>query len=301
MVKLPAPAKLNLFLHVTGRRADGYHLLQSLFCLIDWQDELQLELRKDGRMERQDSFDWPASSDLTVRAAEALRQWALQANLPNAAELGCNIRMKKAIPAGAGLGGGSSDAASCLMGLRRLWSLPISDPELKAIGLRLGADVPFFLFGETALAEGVGETLTSQQISADWFLVAVPPVHVPTAAIFQSPHLERSAQPCSKSELDQAQAATIWTLGSNTLEPVATAEFDAVRHLISDLSKAAQLAGLPRAATRMSGSGGAVFCSCQSQSQAVALASTLEKKVQEGTQMRVCRRLSKHPARALLQ
>ena len=301
MVKLPAPAKLNLFLHVTGRRADGYHLLQSLFCLIDWQDELQLELRTDGRMERQDSFDWPASSDLTVRAAEALRHWALQANLPNAAALGCNIRMKKAIPAGAGLGGGSSDAASCLMGLRRLWSLPISDPELKAIGLRLGADVPFFLFGETALAEGVGETLTSQEISADWFLVAVPPVHVPTAAIFQSPHLERGAQPCSKSELDQAQAATIWTLGSNTLEPVATAEFDAVRHLISDLSKAAQLAGLPRAATRMSGSGGAVFCSCQSQSQAVALASTLEKKVQEGTQMRVCRRLSKHPARALLQ
>lgn len=301
MIHIPAPAKLNLFLHVTGRRPDGYHLLQSLFCLIDWQDTLSLEHRSDAVIERLGQFDWPASSDLTVRSAVALRDWAQARQIPQSHALGCSIRIEKDVPAGAGLGGGSSDAASCLMALRQLWSLPVSDAELQTIGLQLGADVPFFLLGETALAQGIGEALAPVEISANWFMVAVPEVHVPTATIFQSPGLERNAKPVAAAELHAATRDTVWTLGHNSLQPVACEAFEAVSILITIMARAALELGLPQTATRMSGSGGAVFCSCDTEEQALALAQVIAQKAPKNTQIRVCRRLAQHPARALLQ
>ena len=301
MIRVSAPAKLNLFLHVTGRRSDGYHLLQSVFCLIDWQDTIELERRTDGAVERLGQFDWPASSDLTVRSANALKAWAHAQRMPHAQTLGCSIRTEKAIPAGAGLGGGSSDAASCLMGLRQLWSLPITDAELQAIGLQLGADVPFFLLGQTALAQGIGEALAPIEISASWFLVAVPPVHVSTASIFQSPRLDRQATACSAAQLQEASKEAVWTLGTNSLEPVASESFQAVEHLIAIIAQAAVAIGLPRAAARMSGSGGAIFCSCETEEQAQILAQATAQRAPTNTQIRVCRRLAQHPARALLQ
>ncbi|MDP2266701.1 MAG: 4-(cytidine 5'-diphospho)-2-C-methyl-D-erythritol kinase, partial [Thiobacillus sp.] len=174
----PAPAKLNLFLHVVGRRADGYHLLQSVFRLIDYSDSVHLQLRTDGRVVR--DTDLPGvleDDDLTVRAARLL-----QAHAPAGA--GVSIRLVKNLPLGGGLGGGSSDAATVLLALNRLWQVNLPRVALQQLALQLGADVPMFVFGQTAFAEGVGEILHPISALPAWYVVLTPPVQVPTAAIF---------------------------------------------------------------------------------------------------------------------
>lgn len=185
-ITCPAPAKLNLFLHVVGRRADGYHLLQTLFRFIDLNDTLRFTLRADGEVRRVNALDGvPPEQDLCVRAARLLQQ-----------ETGCrqgvDIELEKRIPMGGGLGGGSSDAATTLLALNRLWQLGLSRERLMQLGLTLGADVPVFVFGDNAFAEGVGERLQPYPLPEAWYVVLCPPVHVPTVQIFTHPELTRN-------------------------------------------------------------------------------------------------------------
>ena len=239
-----APAKVNLFLHVTGRRGDGYHLLESLFALVDLADTVTLALRDDGAIVR--ARDVPGVAlrdDLAIRAAAALRE-------ATGARHGATIAVDKRIPMGGGLGGGSSDAASVLLALNRLWSLGLPRTELAAIGLRLGADVPFFVHGENAIVRGIGEEITPVSLPRQWLALALPAVPVPTAAIFAAPELTRST-PSAKMNVFSV------SYGRNDLEPVAAARHPEV---------AAALAALGRAAgnARMTGSGSTVFAACES-------------------------------------
>lgn len=245
----PAPAKLNLFLHVVGRRADGYHLLQTLFRFVDYGDTLHFAPREDGQVRLLNPLPGvPEESDLTVRAARLLQQ---AANCTR----GADIRLEKRLPMGGGLGGGSSDAATVLLALNHLWQLGLSRERLQALGLTLGADVPVFIFGRTAFAEGVGEALQAVPAAPAWYLVLQPPVAVPTVDIFRAPELKRDTP---------AMAAADWRpgLGGNDLEPVACARFPEVaRHL-------AWLQHFGRA--RMSGSGACVFAEFPDQAGAEA-------------------------------
>jgi 4-diphosphocytidyl-2-C-methyl-D-erythritol kinase len=184
----PAPAKLNLFLHVVGRRPDGYHLLQTAFRMLDWGDTLTFELRDDGEVVRiTDVAGVPAPQDLVVRAARLLQR-------ATGCRLGANISIAKRLPMGGGLGGGSSDAATALIALNRLWRTGLDRERLAALGLQLGADVPFFIFGRDAFAEGIGEALQPLDLPPAWYVIVAPPVSVPTAEIFAArqltPHTE---------------------------------------------------------------------------------------------------------------
>ncbi len=245
----PAPAKLNLFLHVVGRRADGYHLLQTMFRFVDYGDTLHFTPRDDGQVRLLNPLPGvPEESDLTVRAARLLQQEV-------SCTRGVDIRLEKRLPMGGGLGGGSSDAATVLLALNHLWQLGLSRERLQALGLTLGADVPVFLFGRTAFAEGVGEALQAVSAAPAWYLVLQPPVAVPTVDIFRAPELKRDTP---------AMAAAEWRpgLGGNDLEPVACARFPEVaRHL-------AWLQRFGRA--RMSGSGACVFAEFPDQAEAEA-------------------------------
>lgn len=185
---VPAPAKINLFLHIVGRRPDGYHLLQTAFRMLDWGDEITLQRRDDGLILRtSDVPGVPAESDLVVRAARALQA-------ASGSRFGADIGVLKRIPMGGGLGGGSSDAASVLLALNRLWGCGLSRQALQDLGLKLGADVPFFIFGETAFAEGVGEALRPLAVPPAWYVVVAPPVSVPTAEIFSAKELTRDTE-----------------------------------------------------------------------------------------------------------
>ena len=184
----PAPAKLNLFLHIVGRRADGYHLLQTVFQLVDLQDDIAITPRPDGVIEREGGLAHvPAAQDLVVRAAVALRAAAARP------ELGATLAVTKRIPEGAGMGGGSSDAATTLVALNRLWGLGWTVEQLATLGLQLGADVPVFVRGHTAWGEGVGEKLTPLVLPERWFAVIHPGVGVPTGPLFQAPDLTRDS------------------------------------------------------------------------------------------------------------
>jgi 4-diphosphocytidyl-2-C-methyl-D-erythritol kinase len=234
----PAPAKLNLFLHVVGRRADGYHLLQTVFRLLDHGDTLRFSPRADGEVTLARPLPGvPPANDLTVRAVRLLQ-----------AETGCQegveIDLEKRLPLGGGLGGGSSDAATVLLALNHLWQLGVSRQRLQEIGLTLGADVPVFIFGHSAFAEGVGEALQPVDLSPAYYVVLEPGVQVPTAAIFSAPELRR----------DTANIrAADWRPGSggNDLEPVARARFPAVGAAIDWLAQFGH--------AQMSGSGACVF------------------------------------------
>jgi 4-diphosphocytidyl-2-C-methyl-D-erythritol kinase len=188
----PAPAKLNLFLHITGRRPDGYHTLQTVFRLLDWGDTVRLRVRDDGQIRRVgDSVPGVAEADdLMVRAAKLLQS---EAKTP----LGADIAVEKRIPAGGGFGGGSSDAATVLVALDRLWGTQLGVDRLAAMGLKLGADVPVFVRGDNAWAEGVGEILTPVDLPPAWYVLADPGVQVPTAALFQTPELTRDSPPAT--------------------------------------------------------------------------------------------------------
>lgn len=185
-ITYPAPAKLNLFLHVTGRRPDGYHLLQSVFRFIDYGDKLHFKVRSDGQVMRSSELAGVApDQDLVVRAAHLLQK-------TTGCPLGVEISVEKNLPMGGGLGGGSSDAATTLLALNRLWQLNLPRTELQQLGLQLGADVPVFVFGESAFAEGVGEKLQPIHLPPAWYVVLIPPVSVPTAEIFAAPELTRN-------------------------------------------------------------------------------------------------------------
>ena len=194
LIPYPAPAKLNLFLHVVGRRADGYHLLQSVFRFIDLSDRVWLGVRDDGKIVRlSDLPGVPEEEDLTVRAARLLQA-------RTGCKLGADIRLEKRLPMGGGLGGGSSDAATVLLALNRLWEVGLTRAALQELALQLGADVPVFVFGESAFAEGVGEKLTPIKLPPAWYVVLTPPVGVATKAVFASPELTRNTPPIKISD-----------------------------------------------------------------------------------------------------
>lgn len=246
---VPAPAKLNLFLHVTGQRPDGYHLIQSVFMLIDWFDTLHFELRSDGQITRTDvgaaDSEVLPNDDLTVRAAVALKQAC-------GTSLGVHISLEKRIPSQAGMGGGSSDAASCLLALQRLWGVELPRSKLLAIALSLGADVPFFLSGGNAWVEGVGEQITPIRLPAANFLVVKPPLGVSTASIFTSPWLKRDTETATILGFAANDKFEIFGFGQNDLQPVAQEFCPQILQSLDWLS-ARQLKG------RMTGSGSAVF------------------------------------------
>ncbi len=241
-----APAKLNLFLHVTGRRADGYHTLQTLFRFVGLYDALRFVPRSDDRIVLANPIPGVApETDLTVRAAEALRRAA-------GVRDGVTIQLEKQLPMGGGLGGGSSDAATVLLALNYLWQLGASQAELQALALPLGADVPVFVSGQNAFAEGVGEALSPVDLPAAWYLIIHPGVSVPTAGIFSAPALPRDTAP-----IDPAHWANALHLGvgRNDLEAVATALYPAVGEALAWLNAQPEAAGR----TRMTGSGACVF------------------------------------------
>jgi 4-diphosphocytidyl-2-C-methyl-D-erythritol kinase len=238
---LPAPAKLNLFLHVVGRRADGYHLLQSVFVLIDWMDTLHIELRANGQISRSDLGAALPADDLCLRAARALQA-------ASGCRLGAHIAIDKQVPWGAGLGGGSSDAATTLLALNRLWGLNWPRSRLLALGLQLGADVPFFIGGRHAWVEGIGEQLTPIELPAARYLVLKPPVAIPTQAIFSSPLLSRDTALTTIAVF----LADKQRFDKNDLQAAAVAYSPEVRQALELLE---QHGG----AGRMSGSGSAVF------------------------------------------
>jgi 4-diphosphocytidyl-2-C-methyl-D-erythritol kinase len=254
-----APAKLNLFLHITGRRADGYHNLQTVFQLLDWGDTLHFKRRDDGRIVRATDVDGvPAEHGLTVRAATLLKQHT-------GTQQGVEIDIEKRLPMGAGLGGGSSDAATTLLALNRLWKLDLTRAELQSLALELGADVPFFVFGQNAFAEGVGEALEPVQLPARHFLVVTPQVHVPTAAIFSEKSLTRDTKPCTIAVfLAQQATQNRWpdSFGQNDMQAVVAEKYAEVAQVLrwfDDIAPA-----------RMTGSGASVFAAFSSRVEAEA-------------------------------
>lgn len=293
-----APAKLNLFLHVVGRRADGYHLLQSAFVLIDWCDALHFERRDDGHLARHDLGDALPADDLCVRAAQSLRA-------ASGTPFGADISIEKRIPSGAGMGGGSSDAAATLLALNRLWALHWPVERLATLGLELGADVPFFLGGGPALVEGIGERLTPLDLPPQWFAVVKPAAGLETRRIFQSPLLGRSVEAATiegftgygfdakarRSGRDETgsgrsgSADDIWSFGRNDLQAAAEAECAEVAQAVALLQR-----GFGNG--RMTGSGSAAFA--RAGGGEIPVVGTLPD-LPGGWTGRMCRSLRAHP------
>jgi len=272
----PAPAKLNLMLHITGRRADGYHELQTVFQFLDLCDELQFETTSDGKVNRSEGPSFiTAEDDLVVRSARALQQ-------KSGTKQGVDIRVIKRIPVGAGLGGGSSDAAATLHALNRLWKLNLDVDQLADIGLSLGADVPVFVHGFAAFAEGVGERLQPVSIDECWYLLITPDVHVSTAEIFSDPDLTRDCPAIKICDLSTAG----W---DNVCVPVVTRrypEVDKALKLLDDFAEA-----------KMSGTGASVFAQFAGKQQAEQALAQLQTTADWGEHWRVfiCRGRNQSP------
>lgn len=287
---VPAPAKLNLFLHITGRRSDGYHLLQSAFMLIDWCDTLNFELRSDGQITREDlaqrdkngSHQPEAlpSEDLCVRAARALQAAC-------GTPLGVHIGLQKNIPSQAGMGGGSSDAASCLLALQRLWGVRLPPPQLQAIALSLGADVPFFLSGSHAWVEGIGEKITPLALPSARFVVVKPPAGVSTPGIFSAPTLKRDTETATiqgfAANAEGQSKSVDFGFGRNDLQPVAQEMCPQIGQSL-DWLKTKHLQG------RMTGSGSAVFAELPHGTDLTDLSG-----LPDGWKVRTCSNLEAHP------
>ncbi|QOY63150.1 4-(cytidine 5'-diphospho)-2-C-methyl-D-erythritol kinase [Lysobacter sp. H21R4] len=256
----PAPAKLNLFLRIPGRRADGYHLLQTVFRLLDWGDTVHLRVRGDGRIARHGSAlaGVAEADDLTVRAATLLQS---ESAAVSGSPLGADIAIDKRIPVGGGFGGGSSDAATVLVALDALWGTRLGEERLAALALQLGADVPVFVRGRNAWAEGVGEQLTPIDLPPAWYLLVNPGVHVATAGLFQSPELTRDAQPATIADFVSGQP-----LG-NAFEPVLRGREPAVDAVFAALSQV----GTPH----LTGSGSGCFVEFASREAAESALSVL--------------------------
>ncbi len=266
----PAPAKLNLFLHVVGRRQDGYHLLQTAFRFIDYGDELSFVVRADGAIRRTTPMEGvPAEQDLSVRAARALQR-----------ETGCregvDIGIVKRLPMGGGLGGGSSDAATTLIVLNRLWHTGLSRDRLQQLALKLGADVPVFVFGKNAFAEGIGERLQALRLPPAWYLILVPELAVSTAEIFSSAELTRNTNAITIAAFSVGQ-------GRNDLEPVVCRRYPQVARFLDWLRRYGD--------ARMTGSGACVFCAFDSEERARRVLSELPADMRGF----VARGLDRHP------
>jgi 4-diphosphocytidyl-2-C-methyl-D-erythritol kinase len=275
-----APAKLNLFLHITGRKPDGYHLLQSVFMLIDWYDTLHFEARPKGQISREDLSAPLPTDDLITRAARLLQQ-------ASGTTLGAHIAIDKSIPAQAGMGGGSSDAATCLLALNKLWNLNYSVKQLSQLGLQLGADVPFFLCGHNAWVEGIGEIMQPIDLPPAQFMVVKPAEGLETSKIFASEALKRDTKPATISVF----AADPYGFGHNDLQPVA-------QRLCPQISDAIEWLETSKLAPvvvkgRMTGSGSAVFAQ-------VPLGTNLNQMPQvpatwQNWKIRMCGNLEVHP------
>jgi 4-diphosphocytidyl-2-C-methyl-D-erythritol kinase len=250
----PAPAKLNLFLHITGRRTDGYHLLQSVFQLIDRCDTLDFHVRSDGVIRRLNQVEGvPEQTDLVIRAARLLQQHS-------ESQLGADIYLHKNLPMGGGVGGGSSDAASTLMALNHLWQCGLNQEQLMQLGLQLGADVPFFIFGENAFVEGIGEQMQAVQTAEQWFVVIEPGVHVPTPTIFSAKELTRDSKPVRITDFSSA-AKVEW---KNDLQAVACALHPEIANATNWLKQYE----INQGDAKMTGSGSCVFCAFPSEAAA---------------------------------
>jgi len=246
-ISLPSPAKLNLMLHIVGRRADGYHELQTLFQFLDYGDELRLRLREDGEIRLHTEIEGvPHDSNLIVRAARRLQA-------ESGCRLGADIWLDKRLPMGGGLGGGSSNAATTLLGLNRLWQLDWVEDRLAELGLSLGADVPVFVRGHAAFAEGVGERLQPVELEEPWFLVAIPQVAVSTAEIFNAPELTRDTPAITLH-------AVLERGGRNDCQPVVEQRYPEIRNALILLNKFTS--------ARLTGTGGCVFGSFPNQAEA---------------------------------
>lgn len=282
-----APAKLNLFLHVVGRRADGFHLLQSVFLLIDWCDTLHFERRSDGHLARHDLSAALPADDLCLRAAHALRDLS-------GTTQGADISIDKQLPWGAGMGGGSSDAASTLLALNRLWGLDLPLPALMRLGLGLGADIPFFLGGHNAFVEGIGERLTPLALPRQWLAVLKPAENVQTQGIFESPLLVRNTEPVILEGLIEdacgSQERNFQRImnghGRNDLQPPA-------QQICPEIARAAKLLDATYGNSRMTGSGSAVFARNGMHDQ--SLVTWPAEPLPPGWMGRMCRSLDQHP------
>lgn len=258
----PAPAKLNLFLHITGRRPDGYHLLQTVFQFLDFGDSLRFELHRDSVLKRINPIaGLPEDSDICLRAARLLQQSA-------GVKQGVAIRLQKRISMGGGLGGGSSDAATTLLALNRLWRLDCGLDELAAFGLQLGADVPVFVHGRAAWAEGVGEQLQFIELPEPWYLVITPPAQVSTAEIFNAPDLTRNCAPITIRDLSAGNCR-------NVCEPVVRRRYPPVDRVLNWLSQYTE--------ARMTGTGACVFGRFGTQSEAQNVLEFFNTKGPEGS------------------
>lgn len=255
----PAPAKLNLFLHITGRQQDGYHALQSVFQFLDYGDQIRVSLRDDGRIRRVCDLPGVAEQDdLVVRAAGLLQQHAQ-------VSLGVDIHVTKRLPMGGGLGGGSSDAATVLLVLNRLWQCALDEKTLAALGLTLGADIPVFLHGWAAWAEGVGERLQTVTLSEPWFVVVRPPVDVSTAAVFADFELTRDCPPITIADF-------LAGAGSNVCEPVVRKSYPEVAQALAWLNQFG--------AARLTGTGSCVFAAFAARAEAQQVLQSLPDKWQ---------------------
>ncbi len=280
-----APAKLNLFLHVVGRRADGYHLLQSHFVLIDWCDTLHFELRTDGTLARHDLGAALPADDLCLRAARQLKA-------ESGTALGVDISIAKSVPWGAGMGGGSSDAASTLLALNQLWGLQWPRARLLALGLQLGADVPFFVGGRNAIVEGIGERLTPAPVPRQWMAVIKPAASIDTRSIFSSLRLKLRGEPAIVESFavkpgQQILAPAIFEpgFGVNDLQAAAEAE-------CAQVVQAAQILHQQFGNSRMTGSGSAVFARAGTDAES---SMPMPANLASGWVGRMCRSLVEHP------
>lgn len=293
---LPAPAKLNLFLHVVGRRADGYHLLQSVFVLIDWADRLHVERRSDGHLQRHDLTAGLPADDLCLRAARLLQQ-------TSGSSLGADIHIDKQVPWGAGMGGGSSDAATTLLALNRLWGLNWPRARLAELGLQLGADVPFFIGGQNAFVEGVGERLKPLRVPVHSYAVVKPPEAIATPEIFGHPLLVRNTEPVILMGSFDGTGATPWPaewtaersqafFGRNDLQPPA-------EQRCAQVAQAARWLEARYGNSRMTGSGSAVFAAANEGTGTASppKATFPADELPPGWVGRMCQGLVEHPLR----
>ena len=281
---LRAPAKLNLFLHIVGRRTDGYHLLQSVFQLIDWCDTLSLKAIPENEVRRINPISGVLpGQDLVVRAARLLKEFCK-------VDDGVEIDLQKEIPMGAGLGGGSSDAASALIGLNVLWNLKLGKETLANLGLELGADVPFFIYGQNAFVEGIGEKIQGIELKNHAFLVIFPNQGISTASIFLDPQLTRNHAPIT---IDGFLASP-WSDLSNDCQPVAMRICPEVKQALDWISQV-----LPGSEPRMSGSGSSVFAVLDPKTNPAKLENLLQS-LPKGWMGRIVRGLNKNPAYNLI-
>ena len=298
---LPAPAKLNLFLHVVGRRADGYHLLQSVFVLIDWADKLHFELRDDGQLSRHDIGSALPPVDLCLRAAGALQ-------VASGCTLGADISIDKQVPWGAGMGGGSSDAATTLLALNRLWGLNWPRSRLLELGLALGADVPFFIGGQNAFVQGIGEQLTPMRVPEAAYAVVKPPVALATREIFEHPLMARDTEAVIlfgsfDGAGNKVARPTSWPAEWNSGSAQAKAHFGKndlqlpAQDRCPEVAQAARWLEARYGNSRMTGSGSAVFARVEMNRGAAnsSLATFPAGELPPGWVGRMCRSLDAHP------